>query len=70
MPVKNPAAGVAACLMRAIEWGDLDELRAKHEGKVVESSFPSIDGLGQSQAHCLYILKDCMLEKDYDPLAL
>lgn len=63
-------ACVAACLMRAIEWGDLDELRAKHAGKRIESAFPSIDSLGQSQDYCLYILKDCMLEENFEEMII
>lgn len=66
---EQPAC-VAACPMRCIEWGDLDELVARHPGKRVESSFPAIDALGQSQGHCLYILKDCMLDEDYDEVVL
>lgn len=36
---QNPAC-VDACVMRAIEWGNLDELRAKHAGKELTSDLP------------------------------
>lgn len=61
---------VAACPMRAIEFGRIEEIISKHDGKKIATEFPAIDSLGETQTNHLYILKDCMHESDYDEVVL
>lgn len=58
-------ACVTGCLMRALEWGDIDELAEKHEGERIAEMVPALKDaeLGRPQ---IMRIKDCMLDEDFD----
>lgn len=55
----------SSCPMRAIEWGDLDELRAKHAGEPLADFVPAITEGDYAQPQFMRI-KDCMTDPDFD----
>ena len=59
---------VASCPMRAIEFGDIEELRAKHPEAV--SDFQVLPDSSLTSPNVLYTLKECMLDADYDEVPL
>lgn len=64
---KNPVC-VDACVMRAIEWGDIDELRAAHPEGVNELPIlPSSKTTGPSLVVTPY---DAALNKDFAPFII
>jgi len=59
---------VASCPMRAIEFGDIEELRAKHPEAVAD--FATIPSSQTTQPNVLYKIKECMLDDDFDVVPL
>ena len=51
--------------MRAIEWGDLDELRARHVNELLADTTPAVSASDFAQPQFMRI-KDCMLDSDFD----
>lgn len=51
--------------MRAIEWGDLDELRAKHANELLADTTPAIQEGDFARPQFMRI-KDCMTDPDFD----
>ena len=66
---EQPAC-VAACPMRVIEFGDVDELAKKCEGQRVTTELPVIDATGELRENSVYVIKDCMLDGDFDKVVL
>lgn len=66
---EQPAC-VAACPMRVIEFGDVDELAKKYEGYQVVSEFPAVERIGALQPNSVYVAKECMFDEDIDKVVL
>ena len=60
---KNPVC-VDACPMRCLEFGDLDELRAAHEGDLV-NELPILPAADTTNPSILINPKACALEEDF-----
>ena len=60
----NPAC-VDACLMRCIEFGDMEALAKKHEGKKLISDLPILPDAGITNPSLLIVPKNASLRKDY-----
>lgn len=60
----NPVC-VDACNMRVIEFGDLDELRATHEGEELVDELPILPSASKTNPSILIKPRACALEKDY-----
>lgn len=61
---------VASCSMRAIEFGDVDELRAAHSDQELVCDFPAIPGSDATGPNVLYNIKECMNQADFIPAVL
>ena len=59
----NPAC-VDSCLMRCLEFGDLDELQAKH-GPGLFNELPILPSAGTTQPRVLIKAKPCALRTDF-----
>ena len=64
---RNPVC-VDACPMRAIEFGDMDELRAKHGGTV--SELPVLPSAGLTEPNLLVDAPAGALREDFREVAL
>ena len=62
---EEPAC-VVSCPMRALEFGDIDELRAKHEGEPLADDCPAIPNEEMCNKHFVMRVKDCMMDEDFD----
>lgn len=65
----EPPVCVSACIMRALEWGDIDELRAAHAGELLADTVPALAGVDVPVPQFMRI-KDCMLDEDFDEFAV
>ncbi len=61
---ENPAC-VDACVMRCIEWGDLDELAKKHAGEELVSDLPILPGSNTTKPSVLINPKTVAKQKDF-----
>lgn len=62
---EEPAC-VASCPMRALEFGDIDELRAKHAGEPLEDGCPAVPNETLANRNFVMRYKDCMMSDDFD----
>ncbi len=62
---EDPAC-VASCPQRVIEFGDIDELKAKHEGEPLADGCPAIPNAEMANKNFIMRIKDCMLDEDFD----
>ncbi|MCL1799025.1 MAG: 4Fe-4S dicluster domain-containing protein [Eggerthellaceae bacterium] len=60
----NPAC-IDACNMRVLEFGALDELRAKHPGKQLVSDLPILPSSSQTGPSTIIYPRACALEASY-----
>ena len=61
-------ACVSACPMRAIEFGDLEELRAAHAGELLASTAAPLENAPVEGPRFIMRMKDCMADPDYDEI--
>lgn len=59
---ENPAC-VDACMLRALEWGDIDELAAKHPEAVKDMAV--LPDSSETGPHALYTLRDDALKDTF-----
>lgn len=62
---EEPAC-VASCPMRALEFGDIDELRARHEGELLADGCAAIPNEEMCNKNFVMRIKDCMTDPDFD----
>ncbi|MFA5536525.1 MAG: 4Fe-4S dicluster domain-containing protein [Bacillota bacterium] len=61
---ENPAC-VDACMMRALEWGDIDELKRKHAGEELTNDLPILETSTISEPALIINIKPVARQKDY-----
>lgn len=66
---EQPAC-VASCPMRAIEYGVLEDLVAAHPHARIVDSFPALEKADLEQPFCKYIIKDVMLDEDFEEILI
>lgn len=60
----NPAC-VASCVTRALEFGDVEELRSKHSGENLVQDLPCLPPSSQTSPSTLIMPRDAALEKEF-----
>ena len=66
---EQPAC-VASCPMRAIEFGDIDELKARHADKALSFDLAVLPDGSMTQPNVLYATKASMFDMDFDHLLM
>ena len=61
---------VASCPQRALEFGDIGELRAAHEAEGLVSDCAVLPDSSMTAPNMVMRIKDCMTDADYDQLIL
>ncbi len=61
---------VASCPQRVLEFGDIDELRAAHQGANLVSDCVVIPDSSITKPNLLMEIKECMLDEDVDQLTI
>lgn len=61
---KNPVC-VDACVMRCLDFGDLDELREKYKDQDLVNELPAMPGAAMTNPNILIHPKKCAEEKDF-----
>ena len=62
---EEPAC-VASCPQRALEFGDIEELAAKHEGEPLADGCPAVPNEELANKNFIMRVKDCMMDPDFD----
>ena len=62
---EQPAC-VASCPMRAIEFGDIEELKVKHADKALADDFVVLPDPLETTPSSVFAVKECMYDGDYD----
>lgn len=62
---EQPAC-VASCPMRAIEFGDMDELREHHAIESLVNGCPAVPNDSLANRNFIMRPKDCMMSEDFD----
>ena len=62
---EEPAC-VVSCPMRCLEFGDIEELRARHEGELLVDGCPATPNAEMSNKNFIMRAKDCMMTEDFD----
>lgn len=62
-------ACVASCPMRAIEFGDMEELAREHAGEPLASGCAAVSAIEMPKPTVMR-LKDCMNDEDFDEFAI
>lgn len=63
-------ACVASCPQRVIEYGDLDELRATHEGETLAESVPAIPAEDQTGPRFVMRVKPSMMDGEFEEIVI
>lgn len=63
-------ACVASCPMRCLEFGDIDELRAKHAGEPLVDGCPAMPNEALANKNFAMRAKDCMASADFDEIII
>lgn len=66
----EPVACVAACPMRCLEFGDMDELAAKHAAEELVDGVPATPHDEMAQPNILMRIKECMTDPDFDEIII
>ena len=66
---ENPAC-VAACPMRAVEFGNIEELRQKHADKELSSDAAAVPPSSTTEPNIIFAIKDCLKDEDFDQIIL
>lgn len=66
---EEPAC-VVSCPMRCIEFGNIDELKAAHEGENLVDGCPAAPHAEMSNKNFIMRAKDCMLDADFDEIII
>ncbi len=61
---------VASCPQRVLEFGDVEELRAKHSGEEIVSDAAPLPSSSGTSPNLLMLIKPCMTDTDYDQLTI
>ncbi|MBO4352864.1 MAG: hypothetical protein J5818_05165 [Eggerthellaceae bacterium] len=64
--IDEEPACVVSCPMRAIEFGDIEELRAKHAGEPLEDHCAAIANEDMCNKNFVMRVKNCMMDPDFD----
>lgn len=64
---EQPAC-VAACPQRALEFGDIDELWARHEGEMLQDGCAAVPHNSLANGNFVMRVKDCMNDPDFDEM--
>ena len=63
-------ACVAACPQRAIEFGNIDELRARHAGESLADGCPAVPHETLANPNFVMRVKNCMADPDFDEMII
>lgn len=69
-PIKPIFSTINKTFMRVIEFSDVDELTKAYEGYQILEEFPDQRPLGKLRSNSVYVIKECMLDVDFDQAIL
>lgn len=61
---------VASCPQRVLEFGDIDELRAAHQGEGLVADCAVLPASSTTTPNLVMRIKDCMTDTDFDQIVL